>query len=184
MAITGLVIVLLGNYPRSRCGAGPALTPAREVGRLEIRAPTAIFPWLRGGHDHDRAKTVAGKPDDASVIQPEVRVQDVIDQLEADDVGALGVSDDGTTIGGIISAADIGGGLKTVGRDVVDLPIGDLMTRDVISCDIGEPMSRNLRARGPAPDPPCADHPKPGALRHDHHAGRGQIPPRRDQRGG
>ena len=47
---------------------------------------------------------MAGKPDDVSVFRPDVRVQDVIDQLEADDVDALVVSDDGTTIGGIISA--------------------------------------------------------------------------------
>jgi CBS domain-containing protein len=32
-------------------------------------------------------------------------------------------------------------GLKTFGRDAVDRPLSDLMTRDVISCDIGEPMS-------------------------------------------
>ena len=77
---------------------------SKEVGRPEIRATTGIFPRQRGGHDHDRAKSVAGKPDDVSVFRPDVRVQDVIDQLEADDVDALVVSDDGTTIGGIISA--------------------------------------------------------------------------------
>ena len=57
-------------------------------------------------------------------------------------VSALVVSDDGRRILGIISAGDIVRGLKTFGRDVVDRPLGDLMTRDVISCDIGEPMSR------------------------------------------
>ena len=56
--------------------------------------------------------------------------------------GALVVSDDGRKILGIISAGDIVRGLKTFGRDVVDRPLGDLMTRNVISCDIGEPMSR------------------------------------------
>ena len=49
-------------------------------------------------------KLLAGKPDDVSVIRPDVRVQDVIDELDADDVGPLVVSDDGTTFGGIISA--------------------------------------------------------------------------------
>ena len=80
------------------------------MGGLEIRAPTAIFPRPRGGHDHDRAKSVAGKPDDVSVIRPDVRVQDVIDQLEADGVRAPVVSDDGTMIVGIISGGDIVGG--------------------------------------------------------------------------
>jgi CBS domain-containing protein len=41
------------------------------------------------------------------VIPPDVQVQDVINQLEADDVSALVVSDDGTSISGIISAGDI-----------------------------------------------------------------------------
>ena len=57
-------------------------------------------------------------------------------------MSALVVSDDGANILGIISSGDIVRGLKTFGRDVVDRPLGDLMTRDVISCDIGEPMGR------------------------------------------
>jgi len=76
------------------------------------------------------------------VLPPDVQVRDVINQLEADDVSALVVSDDGTSILGITSAGDIVRGLKAFGRDVVDRPLGDLMTRDVIFCDIGEPMSR------------------------------------------
>jgi CBS domain-containing protein len=71
--------------------------------------------------------------------------EDVINQLEADDVSALVVSDDGTSIFGIISAGDIVRGLKAFGRDVVDRPLGDLMSRDVIFCDIGEPTSRSSR---------------------------------------
>jgi CBS domain-containing protein len=87
-------------------------------------------------------RLLAGKPGNVSVIPPHVRVQDVINQLEADDVSALVVSNNGANILGIISAGEIVRGLKTFGRDVVDRPLGDLMTRDVISCDIGEPMSR------------------------------------------
>ena len=87
-------------------------------------------------------RLLAGKPGDVSVIPPDARVRDVINQLEADDVSALVVSDDGTNILGIISAGDIVRGLKIFGRDVGDRPLGDLMTRNVISCDIGEPMSR------------------------------------------
>jgi CBS domain-containing protein len=85
---------------------------------------------------------MAGKTDSVSVIRSDVRVQDVIDKLEDDHVGALVVSDDHKSVQGIISGGDIVRGLKQFGRDVVDRPIGDLMTRTVICCDIGEPMSR------------------------------------------
>ena len=37
-------------------------------------------------------RLLVGKSGDVSVIQPDVRVQDVIDQLETDDVGALVVT--------------------------------------------------------------------------------------------
>lgn len=87
-------------------------------------------------------RLLAGKTGEVPVIRSDVQVQDVIDRLESDDVGALVVSDDGTTILGIISAGDVVRGLKTFGRNVGERPIGDLMTRDVVSCDIGEPMSR------------------------------------------
>lgn len=87
-------------------------------------------------------RLLAGKPGEVSVIRSDVLVQDAIDQLEADDVAALVVSDNEKTIQGIISAGDIVRGLKAFGRDVVDRPIGSLMTRNVISCDIGESMSR------------------------------------------
>src|SRR3982750_3157085 len=86
-------------------------------------------------------RLLAGKRGTVSVIPPDVRVQDVVDQLEADDVSALVVSDNGTNILGIVSPGDIVRGLKTYGRDVVDRPLADVMTREVISCDIGEPMS-------------------------------------------
>ncbi len=52
-------------------------------------------------------RLLAGKTGYVSVTRPDVRMQDVIEQLEADDVSALVVSDDGKTILGINSAADI-----------------------------------------------------------------------------
>ena len=63
-------------------------------------------------------QTMAGKQAGVAVIPPDVRVQDVINQLETDDVSALVVSDDGRRILRIISAGDIVRGLKTFGRDV------------------------------------------------------------------
>jgi CBS domain-containing protein len=39
-------------------------------------------------------------------------------------------------------------GLQAHGRDVVDKPVGDLMTRKVVTCDIGEPLSSVLELMG------------------------------------
>ena len=89
-------------------------------------------------------KLIDGKGSFVSVIPSDVRVQDVIDQLEADDVAALVVSDDNRNILGIISARDVVRGLKQFGHEVADKPVGALMRHAVVTCDIGEPMSRIL----------------------------------------
>jgi len=77
-----------------------------------------------------------------SVARPDARVQDIIDQLERDDVAAVVISRDGKIIDGIISTRSIASGLKHLGRDVVDRPVGDLMAREVVTCDIGESISK------------------------------------------
>lgn len=89
-------------------------------------------------------KLLRDKGSFVSVIRSDVRVQDVIDQLEADDVAALVVSDDNRNILGIISSRDVVHGLKRFGRDVADKPVGELMRHEVVTCDIGEPMTRVL----------------------------------------
>ena len=123
-------------------------------------------------------QTMAGKQAGVAVIPPDVRVQDVINQLETDDVSALVVSDDGRRILRIISAGDIVRGLKTFGRDVG----GPAARRsDDPQCHLlryRRTDEQDLRAHGLAPDSPCANHPKRGALQHHQHAGRGQVPPR------
>jgi CBS domain-containing protein len=78
------------------------------------------------------------------VIRSELILKDVIDQLEIDEAGALVVTDDNQTMLGIITERDIARGLKSHGRDVVDRPLRDLMSRDVISVDIGESVTSVL----------------------------------------
>ena len=78
------------------------------------------------------------------VIRSELTLKDVIDQLRTDEAGALVVTDDNQRILGIITERDIARGLKSHGRDVVDRPLKDLMTRNVISVDIREPVTTVL----------------------------------------
>ena len=78
------------------------------------------------------------------VIRSDLTLQDVVDQLQVDEAGALVVTDDNENIVGIITERDLARGLKRHGRDVVDLPLRDLMTRDVVSVDIGVPITTVL----------------------------------------
>ncbi len=78
------------------------------------------------------------------VIRSDLTLNEVIDQLRIDEAGALVVTDDNQKILGIITEHDIARGLKTHGRDVVDRPLRELMTRDVITIDIGQPVTHVL----------------------------------------
>jgi CBS domain-containing protein len=89
-------------------------------------------------------RLLKGKGSFVPVIRSVLTLNDVVDQLDIDDVGALVVTDDKRKILGIITERDIARGLKSHGRDVVDKPLLELMTRDVISIDIGEPLSKVL----------------------------------------
>jgi CBS domain-containing protein len=89
-------------------------------------------------------RLIKGKGSFVPVIASDLTLNDVIDQLDIDNVGALVVSDDNSEILGIITEHDIARGLKVHGRNVVDRPLADLMTKDVVSIDIGQPVSRVL----------------------------------------
>ena len=79
------------------------------------------------------------------IISANVTVADVIDKLEVDKAGALVVTDDNHSILGVITERDISRGLKTFGRDVVDKPVAELMTRIVHTCDVGQSVDDVLR---------------------------------------
>jgi CBS domain-containing protein len=79
------------------------------------------------------------------MISSDVSVSDVIDKLEVDKAGALVVTDDNQTILGIITERDISRGLKTYGRNVVDKPVGELMTNAVRTCDVNQSVEDVLR---------------------------------------
>ena len=75
-----------------------------------------------------------------TTVSPDAKVADVIDQLEADDVGALVVSADGDRINGIISERDVVRGLQRFGPAVLDHPVGELMTSEVVTCTADDPV--------------------------------------------
>jgi CBS domain-containing protein len=89
-------------------------------------------------------RVLKGKGSFVPVIRSDLLLNDVINQLEIDKVGALVVSDDNRRILGIITEHDIARGLKKHGRDVVDKPLRELMTSEVISVDIDESVTTVL----------------------------------------
>lgn len=78
------------------------------------------------------------------VIRSNLTLKDVIDQLRIDDAGALVVTDDDRQILGIITERDIARALQRFGRDVVDRPLADLMSRNVVGVDVKEPVTTVL----------------------------------------
>ncbi|WP_306120889.1 MULTISPECIES: CBS domain-containing protein [unclassified Roseitalea] len=87
-------------------------------------------------------RLIQNKGSFVSIIDPDVKVQDVMDQLERDEVSALVVSRDKRTVLGIISGGDVLRGLNRFGPDVVNRRVRDLMTTQVVCCDIAEPMKK------------------------------------------
>ena len=79
------------------------------------------------------------------IISSNVTVADVIDKLEVDKAGALVVTDDSQQILGVITERDIARGLKRFGRNVVDKPVAELMTRRVHTCDAAQSVEDVLR---------------------------------------
>lgn len=70
----------------------------------------------------------------APTVAPDAKISTVIAALEAEEVGALVVSADGLHIDGIITERDIVRGLLSLGRNVLDHKVHELMSLDVVTC--------------------------------------------------
>ena len=78
-------------------------------------------------------------------ISSGLTVADAIDKLDFDQAGALVVMNANDEIEGIITERDIARGLKKYGRDVVDMPIREIMTAKVPTCELSESVEAVLR---------------------------------------
>ena len=67
-------------------------------------------------------------------IRPEASVADAIERLNTKRIGVLVVSNDGTTVDGILSERDIVNGLAEFGAGLFDQKVSALMTADVKTC--------------------------------------------------
>jgi CBS domain-containing protein len=76
----------------------------------------------------NKGSAVATIPADATIDQ-------AVEMLRARGIGALVVSDDGESVGGILSERDIVEALGRYGDALLTLSVGGVMTRAVVTCD-------------------------------------------------
>jgi CBS domain-containing protein len=79
-------------------------------------------------------EVLAGKPlKDVITIRPDATVRDLIGLLAEHNVGALVVSEDGTSVHGIVSERDVVRRLKD-DASVLDAAVSSIMTAEVRTC--------------------------------------------------
>lgn len=82
-----------------------------------------------------RVKNILSKKGDQVVrVMTTDTVRTTLLRLKTHNFGALVVSDDGESVDGIISERDLVRAMVDEGRDLLDMVVGDLMTRDVKTC--------------------------------------------------
>ena len=91
------------------------------------------------------------KGSEVATIRPDSTISTAANLLKLKGIGALVVSEDGSQVDGILSERDIVRGLVNHGREIMELPVADLMTRTVRTCNLGaditEVMSEMTRSR-------------------------------------
>ena len=74
----------------------------------------------------------------AAHIAPNATIAEFLQSLELQNADALVVSDNGSTVDGIISEHDVVRGLRAFRSDVLSKPVRELMTTKVITCTPGD----------------------------------------------
>ncbi|GAA1276421.1 histidine kinase [Planotetraspora silvatica] len=75
-----------------------------------------------------------GKGTSVATVRPQATVTELLATLAELNIGAVVVSDDGTTIAGIVSERDIVRRLHEQGADILGHPVSSIMTSDVRTC--------------------------------------------------
>lgn len=96
-------------------------------------------------------KILADKGYDVATVAPDILVSRAVYRLVAGNIGALVVSVDGERVLGLISERDLVRGLEAHGERLLDLRVGDVMSRKVPTCQpqdqVGHVMAEMTRSR-------------------------------------
>jgi CBS domain-containing protein len=79
---------------------------------------------------------VRRKGDLVVTVKPDETVERLLDLLAEHKIGAVVVSDDGETVGGIVSERDVVRHLQRSGAGVLARPVSQIMTSEVTTCDL------------------------------------------------
>jgi CBS domain-containing protein len=67
-------------------------------------------------------------------VRPSMSIENLVQRLRMERIGALVVSENGETVDGIVSERDVAHGLAEHGTEILSLKVEDLMTRGVVTC--------------------------------------------------
>lgn len=90
------------------------------------------------------------KGDKVVTVSSDVTVQRLLEILEEHNIGALVVSDDGSTVTGIVSERDVVRHLRTAGAGLLEQTVATIMTSDVQTCtpeESAEDLARTMTDR-------------------------------------
>ena len=83
-----------------------------------------------------RVKDILNKKGtEVATIDPDASIAEAVALLHGKRIGAVVVSADGVTIGGILSERDVVGALATLGPDLLSASVRRFMTADVLTCE-------------------------------------------------
>jgi CBS domain-containing protein len=82
------------------------------------------------------------KGSSVTTTTPDATIATIVRILKDKNIGALVVSEDSSTVLGLIAERDIVHGLCHYGARVLDLRVSDLMTRTVITCAPDDSLTR------------------------------------------
>lgn len=80
------------------------------------------------------ADILEAKGERVVTVRPELGIEHLVKRLKAERIGAVVVSETGTTVDGIISERDIAYALADQGAGVLDRTVAELMTHGVVTC--------------------------------------------------
>lgn len=88
----------------------------------------------RYGHGMRISDVIRRKGDEVVTLRSDATVQRLLEVLKEHHIGAVVVSDDGSTVSGIVSERDVVRHLHTDGVAVLEQTVAVIMTREVHTC--------------------------------------------------
>lgn len=86
-----------------------------------------------------------------ATIRPDATIEEAVEVLRRERIGALVVSDDGDSVDGVLSERDIVNALARDGADLLERTVDEVMTRSVVTCEpndsVGELMAEMTNRR-------------------------------------